>query len=117
MAQRPPLLLRAAACRVDCGCYGQRYRSWGETLLVSGESHGWQWSCGIHRTTTVGTRIRGCIGHGAIETTVAGQNIVPIPAPMFTPTAAHRYEDFFVFVFHYLVIPGSLTTRHVATVF
>ncbi|KAF8233334.1 hypothetical protein L208DRAFT_1396013, partial [Tricholoma matsutake] len=44
-----------------------------ETLLVSGEPLRWQQSCGGHRTTMIGTRIWGCIGHGAVGTTVMSQ--------------------------------------------
>ncbi|KAF8233539.1 hypothetical protein L208DRAFT_1395644 [Tricholoma matsutake] len=44
-----------------------------ETLPVSGEPLRWQQSCGGHRTTMIGTRIWGCVGHGAVGMTVMSQ--------------------------------------------
>jgi len=54
------------------GCYRRQrqHGNWVGEGEPSQPSGGWQRSCGVQRTTTIGTtgRIWGCIGHGATGT-------------------------------------------------
>jgi hypothetical protein len=77
----------------------------GETLSVSGEPLGWHQPCGNNNNRDQ-TR---SIGHGGTiammvmtqQDTEWGQNIVPIHAP----TAAHKYDSFFLFSFSLTCYP------------